>query len=269
MNTLLHGRPSEDEVDDRDPANRRPDRRPDPRNDARNDSRNYRFDRDDRNEAPESRDREITLGTTMVLGIFFALAVLCAAFFGFGYSTGRQSALSAAGVAQAGSSTTFGGFKPAPGSPAGSLGAGAQLANQTVTVPFTPMSPQAVAPLPPRSTQSLLQTLPKDTPAELAAAETPARPLPRPDPRTEPAPAPAAAAPAAAGQSMVQVAAVSHQEDADLLVTTLKRRGYAVAVHREPADTLMHVQIGPFSSRKEAESMRQRLLADGFNAIVK
>jgi cell division septation protein DedD len=67
----------------------------------------------------------------------------------------------------------------------------------------------------------------------------------------------------------VQIAAVSHQEDADLLVSTLKRRGYSVAIRSEPQDKLLHVQIGPFASHKDADAMRQRLLADGFNAIVK
>ena len=37
------------------------------------------------------QDREITLGTTMVLGIFFALAAFGAVFFGFGYSMGRKA----------------------------------------------------------------------------------------------------------------------------------------------------------------------------------
>ena len=34
----------------------------------------------------DGQDREISLGTTTILGIFFALALLCAVFFGFGYS---------------------------------------------------------------------------------------------------------------------------------------------------------------------------------------
>jgi cell division septation protein DedD len=67
---------------------------------------------------------------------------------------------------------------------------------------------------------------------------------------------------------MVQIAAVSHQEDADVLVGALRRRGYAVTVRHEPADGLMHVQIGPFTSHNEANSMRQKLLNDGYNAIV-
>lgn len=68
---------------------------------------------------------------------------------------------------------------------------------------------------------------------------------------------------------MVQIAAVSHQEDADLLVSTLHRRSYAVAIHHEPQDNLLHVQVGPFATRKDADAMRLRLKADGFNAIVK
>jgi cell division protein FtsN len=46
-------------------------------------------------------------------------------------------------------------------------------------------------------------------------------------------------------------------------------RGYAVAIHTEPQDKYLHVQVGPFASKKDAEAMRQKLLADGFNAIVK
>jgi DedD protein len=71
------------------------------------------------------------------------------------------------------------------------------------------------------------------------------------------------------GSVVVQVAAVSHQEDAEALMNALKKHGYNVAIHQEPQDKLMHVQIGPFASKKDAEAMRQRLLADGYNAIVK
>jgi cell division septation protein DedD len=71
------------------------------------------------------------------------------------------------------------------------------------------------------------------------------------------------------GTSIVQVAAVSHQEDADLLISALKKRGYTVFIRQEPQDKLLHVQIGPFATKKDAEAMRQHLLSDGYNAIVK
>ena len=67
---------------------------------------------------------------------------------------------------------------------------------------------------------------------------------------------------------MVQVAAVSHQEDANVLVAALRRHGYAVTMRREPGDGLIHVQIGPFFNRNEANAMSQRLLGDGYNANV-
>ena len=71
-----------------------------------------------------------------------------------------------------------------------------------------------------------------------------------------------------AGMFMVQIAAVSHPEDADVLVGALRKRGYSVSVHRDPADALMHVEVGPFASRTDAGAMRQKLLNDGYNAIV-
>jgi len=68
---------------------------------------------------------------------------------------------------------------------------------------------------------------------------------------------------------MVQVAAVSRQEDADVLVSALKKHGYNAVVRNDPKDALLHVQIGPFATRDEARAMRAKLLADGYNAILK
>jgi cell division septation protein DedD len=67
---------------------------------------------------------------------------------------------------------------------------------------------------------------------------------------------------------MVQIASVAQAEDADVLMSALRRRGYAVVARREPLDGLIHVRIGPFKTRAEADSWRQKLLNDGYNAIV-
>ena len=37
----------------------------------------------------EAHDTEITLGTGRLLGLFFGLVVVCAVFFGLGYTLGR------------------------------------------------------------------------------------------------------------------------------------------------------------------------------------
>jgi cell division septation protein DedD len=204
------------------------------------------------------QDREISLGTTTILGIFFALALLCAVFFGFGYSMGRRSAQAATNPTELTTRTDANTAKPAPGSPAAVKQSGA---TQSAVVPVD--SPDSAA-------QDDQAATPIDTvkPAALTPrsdathqAVPPAMPLSA-MPISTAAPSP--------GSSVVQVAAMSHQEDADVVAVDLKRRGYTVAIRRESQDKLFHVQIGPFSTKKEADAMRLRLQTDGYNnAIVK
>jgi cell division septation protein DedD len=68
---------------------------------------------------------------------------------------------------------------------------------------------------------------------------------------------------------MVQVAAVSKQEDADALVKALRKKEYPVFVVSQPNSNLFHVQVGPFAQQKDAEAMRAKLAGDGYNAILK
>ena len=68
---------------------------------------------------------------------------------------------------------------------------------------------------------------------------------------------------------MVQIAAVSRQEDAEVLAGALRKRGFNPSVHPGTADKFFHVQVGPFTDKTQAETMKQHLLADGYNAIVK
>jgi len=211
------------------------------------------------------QDREISLGTTTILGIFFALALLCAIFFGFGYSMGRKSALPVAGPSQVTTGSESNTSRPLPDSPAATSAAPKPSAGETQSaiVPLDSPSPAA----------DDSQQAPVPAPASAVASN------PRPDvpaePATKPVSKPVALVPVAAttpsaSSSVVQVAAMSHQEDADVVAVDLKRRGYTVAIRREPQDKLFHVQIGPFATRKESDAMRQRLQTDGYNnAIVK
>jgi cell division protein FtsN len=212
----------------------------------------------------EPRDREISLGATTLLGIFFLVALVCAVFFGFGYSMGRKSSTVAISPASSdtveASSTTraTGASKPTPGLATDEAPSSAPQADDADS-PQVPQAEQAAT----RSPQPVKPPAAKPAAAKVAAT------TPEPPPAIKPVvPAPHAAA-VAGVSSVVQVAAVSHQEDADVLLNALKRRGYNVAVHHEPQDKLLHVQIGPLATRKDADAMRQRLLADGYNAIVK
>jgi DedD protein len=220
---------------------------------------------DDLQDLRDSRgqDREISLGTTTILGIFFALALLCAVFFGFGYSMGKRSSppvVSAAELPSASPESNT--SKPAPGSPA------THAASMPPAIPADDATRTTIATDAPTTTSpEATQPAPTLTRVKAVAADF------RPDPPSKPATLkPAAVAsitPATPGAPVVQVAAVSHQEDADVLVNALKHRGYNVAIHHEPQDKLLHVQIGPFPTKKDAEAMKQRLQTDGYNAIVK
>lgn len=219
-------------------------------------------------------ERELTLNTGAILGIFLGLVVLCGGFFGFGYNMGRKSApkpLSLNEVTSPDASFNTpdsGAAKPAAGSP---------MDSDTAVV------------APPPSVKPLKHPAPVTKPADLATSDSDepevpegkkpaakaATALPAPAPIVrQPAPvSPAALNPSAGitagGTYLVQVAAVSHQEDADLLVSALRARGYGVTAHGSAGDKFIHVQVGPFRDKKDADAMRQRLLADGYNAIVK
>jgi cell division septation protein DedD len=217
-------------------------------------------------------DREISLSPSTVLGIFFLLALICAVFFGFGYSMGRRSATPTAAAASASDNDSAplkatGDAKPAPGqadkeddpTPADAAAAESSRPEKA----FTPPTPATVV------ADTRAQSQPRLQPAVARSVAPVAAPKLTPAVVTQP-PAPRPVAGAAGGTpALVQIAAVSHQEDADILVNALKKRGYTVAVRHEPQDKLLHIQLGPFASRKDADAMRQHLIADGYNAIVK
>jgi DedD protein len=205
--------------------------------------------------ASAADDHELTLGTPTILGLFFALALVCACFFGLGYAMGHRTAPATPQVFDNSVATTTGAAKPAAGSAAMP---GPQPAIDTAnaaTDAAASGAPTATVPLNPPATA--VPTAPAFTPA--AARSAPAA--------TASLPSSSAALPP--GNFVVQVAAVSSQDVANILLSTLQKKGYAVGVRHEPQDQLLHVQIGPFPERKDAEAMRQRVIADGFNAIVK
>ena len=191
------------------------------------------------------QDTEITLGTGKLLGVFFGLVILCAVFFTLGYMLGHGG--SSTGT------TTFAGPVPSGGNPANKPSAGNKNAE---AAPATQTTPDTTA------------GNPSDTPA---VTTTPAADTPRPQDQADSARnAPPELKGAGAGTYMVQVAAVSRQEDAEILVAALRKKQYPVLmVSNVPGDSLFHVQVGPFTDPKEAESMRTRLANDGYNAILK
>jgi cell division protein FtsN len=226
---------------------------------------NHRYsDANDIDDYRNSGEREITLHAATILGIFFLLVLICAVFFGFGYTLGRKSAP----LPNAETLAT-----PAPIA-VPSSNSKPSATSRTVDLPTrTSAGTEASTPPPNQLAQ------PTQAPDETAASATSQQisvpitnPSPVPARRTPVEAVPATPRPALApvtSSFVVQIAAVSHQEDADVLRTALEPRGYHVNIIRVPQDKLFHVQVGPFANRKDADAMRQRLLNDGYNAIVK
>jgi len=224
----------------------------------------------DKSEVLEHSDAEITLGMRSILGIFFALVLICGVFFGFGYSVGRGNAAKAVASVQA--------------APPSSTPASPSLVKTVVEQPASPGADVSDSDPYAGSTASSTKrsgagAALQSKPSPAASASPQAADIAKPAPGNANAPAGAqptqasynipASAKAPAGAIMVQIAAVSHQQDADVLVSALQKFGYSASVHSESTDNLLHVQIGPFATRDQAIAMRAKLLNDGYNAILK
>jgi DedD protein len=202
-------------------------------------------------EADEVRDTEITLSTGKLLGIFFALAIVCGVFFTMGYLLGKSTS--------AGGRTEI--VATVPSSSAGKPYAGNKTP-EAVTQTCPPGSPNC-APV-----SSSTDNTPAAKASDQASTAQPSSGSKTPDQSTGQSTS-ADVKSSAASSFMVQVAAVSKQEDAEILVTALRKKQYPVFIANAAGDPLFHVQVGPFSDRKDAEAMRTRLSGDGYNAIVK
>ena len=207
-----------------------------------------------------SNDTEVTLGGFALFAMGGCLLLLCAVCFGMGYFVGHRNAPESgssmalpAADATAPATRSQSGVKP---------GAATQATSQAE-----------------RAATSDIQ--PNDSAVESSASDK-AAPAPTADSSQ------AATRPAVQGENgeqaaagfhvqpalkqaqgwMVQIAAVSHSEDAEVLVNALRRRGYTATARHDAADNLIHVQTGPFVNRNDANAIRQKLLNDGYNAIV-
>ena len=193
-------------------------------------------------DSDQLRDTEITLSTGKLLIIFFSLSIICGVFFTLGYMLGKSTS--------AGARTEIVGSVPAGGTAAGKPTAGnkpAQTQPQTSNAanPSTASGSDASAAKPDASaTQPVSSSKTPDQSSANNANSTP-------------------------GSFMVQVAAVSKQEDAEILKTELQKKQYPVFIATSAGDPLFHVQVGPFTDRKDAEAMKTKLAAAGYGAIVK
>ena len=191
------------------------------------------------------QDEEITLGTGRLLGLFFGLVTICALFFSLGFWLGRRSVPEPVAAATTTTPAILStGAKPSPGRA------------ETGVKP----EPQEGASKSSSDELTFYKAVEQNEPK--AKLDKPASEHDSATPET--------AKPAAlAAGYMVQVAAVSKQEDADALVNALRRKSYPVLTTNSPTDKLYHVQVGPFPDLKDAEATRAKLIGDGYNPMLK
>lgn len=234
-------------------------------------------------------DTEITLGIGKLLGLFFMLAATCGIFFAVGYSLGKtaereqalknQPAQTLPADPDVATSKPSGTATPAANpTPAADNGEAAKEPAPDLTFyravkqnPGEQTKPAQEVKSSETTASTSTGTKPHEVPVAGAAATKPAQ-VAKAD--TSPAlPAPAASTPQAspAGTYLVQIAAVTHEEDAAALAGALRKKSYAAAVVNNPngKDKFFHVVLGPYASLQDAEAMKAKLQGEGYSPIVK
>ncbi|MGA3318134.1 MAG: SPOR domain-containing protein [Candidatus Korobacteraceae bacterium] len=233
-----------------------------------------------------SDDTEITLGMGKLLGLFFLLAAICGVFFSIGYSlgknTGREQALNdqpataatepaaiASGSSQNKPSAVVAVRAEAGPAPQEQFATSNPQSNLTFykavqqTGDGTPSSPKETPSAAPANATTAPESAPvttaKSATPPSAASSSPAPQVTRPAPVTGP------------GTIVVQIAAISREDDAVALAGALRKKNYNVFVVNNPItnDKLYHVQVGPFTSIQDAEAMKAKLTGEGYNPILK
>jgi cell division septation protein DedD len=180
---------------------------------------------------------ELVLGNRQLLSLAAIVVVLFGVFFTMGYIVGRNSTPLTQAAADG------------PPSPAPILNerrpdaVGGGAAEESAP----PAEPA------PRATQ------PAQPPAQTEAAQAP--------PAAQPAPQEAAPPAPQAGQTYLQVAAISRR-DAEILVETLRKKGFPALIGPGPND-LFRVLVGPYHDRDALGKGKSDLEAAGFkNSFV-
>jgi cell division septation protein DedD len=237
-----------------------------------------------------TEDTEITLGVGKLLGLFFLLAAICGVFFSIGYSLGKSSgreqamndqAAVSASTDSAPATSSSGLNKPSaavamksdtqpPASDDGNAttqpnnmtfykavqqsGTEAQPDSSQSRAPSTSAAPAKAVPV-----AAATDTLPATTTPGAATVRAASNVMSHTLPVTGP------------GTMVVQIAAVSREDDAVALAGALRKKNYNVFVVNNPVtnDKLYHVQVGPFATLAEAEAMKAKLVGEGYNPIIK
>lgn len=178
---------------------------------------------------------EMILGNKQLLSMFFLVVVLFGVFFSLGFMVGK------------------------------SVGPGQTLAAQPAATEPAPPAESRPSPARPPATD----IAPPARPVEAAQTE----PIVKFEPPRAAAPKPAekteTPTPLVVRDIHLQLAAVRVKEDAEALVETLRKKGYAVQLNSQTRDGWHRVVVGPFPTERAAQDMKAKLEKDGYKSILK
>lgn len=198
-------------------------------------------------------EKELILGNSQLISLFFVVVALCGVFFALGYMIGRNSTKPVvAGVDTA-----------VPG---------AASAAAPEEPPAEPPPVSSVSPAPPAPETSTPTPAPVETsPAQPVAVQPPPVREAPPKPvavAKSAAPPESADAPLEPGASWLQVAAL-RREDATKLVKTLREQDFPARLAESPKPEFFRVLVGPYHQTAQVADAKAKLKSLGFaNAFV-
>ncbi len=200
-----------------------------------------------------------SIGSRHLVGLFLGIVVLCCIFFTLGYVMGRaQFEASGRASAPAKDSTGTPGWKVSSPAPNGASKAPIGESNpNTGTSPRVEERGKTPAKIEEPATKT---TPPGGTPPGKASGE-----------KTPPGGKAAAFKPPLIprGAIVLQIAALTKDQDALALAQALQDKGFPTFVLTPSGDNYYRVQVGPYADANSADMAKRALEHEGFKAIVK
>ena len=218
----------------------------------------------------ESFHKEKGLSTGHLALVFLAGVAVCGVFFSLGFLVGynERSARMAPVTERVSTPATI---PPTVNPPPETVAVGpGSAATSTTTLPPALARLQASAPPSPPSEQKAV-TAPGTAQPVTSPPPSPGKAGMGPEPGTVATP-PAGAGEVGVGFT-VQIAASRTKQDAEALVKILEGRGYPVFLvtpeYAHANDNLYRIQVGPFTSKEDAEKVRAKLTQEGFKPFIR